>query len=74
MARTYLPSHVPRLVDLWKTDLARVNTRAAESLADPISYPNLFPDVEWALKAEELTRCVARVPPALAGKRSYGGC
>ena len=56
MARTYLPSHVPRLVDLWKKDLARVNPRAADSLADPVSYPNLFPDIDWALKAEELTK------------------
>jgi hypothetical protein len=59
MARTYLPSHVPRLVDLWKKDLARVNPRAADSLADPASYPNLFPDIQWAIKAEEFAKYVS---------------
>ncbi len=38
---------------VWKTDLALQNPRAAESLANPAEYPNLFPDLEDALKAEK---------------------
>jgi len=51
-ARTYAPSHVSRLVKLWKEDLKSVNVRAAESLADPMEYQNLFPDLQLALTAE----------------------
>jgi coatomer subunit beta' len=46
-ARTYLPSAVPRMVTLWKQDLQTINERAAESLADPIQFENLFPDLGW---------------------------
>ena len=35
---------------MWKADLERQNPKAAEALADPDEYPNLFPDLEWALK------------------------
>jgi len=52
-ARTYLPSHISRLVKLWREDLQTVNVKAAESLADPMEYENLFPDLQWALKAEK---------------------
>jgi coatomer subunit beta' len=45
LARTYLPSHVSRIVKLWKLDLKSVNEKAAESLADPLEYANLFPDI-----------------------------
>ncbi|KAH7290702.1 hypothetical protein KP509_30G060200 [Ceratopteris richardii] len=53
MARAYLPSKVSEIVKLWRNDLKKINQKAAESLADPEEYPNLFPDWEWALKAEE---------------------
>jgi len=52
-ARTYLPSHISKLVKLWREDLQKVNAKAAESLADPMEYENLFPDLQWGLKAEE---------------------
>ena len=35
---------------MWKADLKPINSKAAEALADPEKYPNLFPDFEWALK------------------------
>jgi hypothetical protein len=38
------------VLELWKTDLKKVNEKAAEALADPMRYPNLFPDLEYALK------------------------
>ncbi|XP_073394902.1 coatomer subunit beta'-1 isoform X1 [Physcomitrium patens] len=52
MARTYLPSEVSNVVSLWRNDLKKINQRAAESLADPQDYPNLFPDWELACDAE----------------------
>ncbi|KAG6550752.1 hypothetical protein Mapa_007656 [Marchantia paleacea] len=51
-ARTYLPSEVSEVVGLWRNDLKKINQKAAESLADPQEYPNLFPDWQWALDAE----------------------
>jgi coatomer subunit beta' len=50
LARTYMPSMVSSVLQLWKSDLKLVNEKAAEALADPEKYPNLFPDLEWALK------------------------
>lgn len=43
-----------RVLDLWKADLKQINEKAAEALADPAKYPNLFPDLEWALKVESV--------------------
>jgi len=47
------PSHhikSNRVLEIWKTDLKAINEKAAEALADPVKYPNLFPDLNWALK------------------------
>jgi coatomer subunit beta' len=52
MARSYLPSKVPEIIALWKKDLQKVNPKAAESLADPNEYPNLFDDWQIALNVE----------------------
>ncbi|EEE56543.1 coatomer subunit beta'-2 isoform X1 [Oryza sativa Japonica Group] len=52
MSRSYLPSKVPEIVTLWKKDLQKVNPKAAESLADPDEYPNLFEDWQIALNVE----------------------
>jgi coatomer subunit beta' len=52
MSRSYLPSKVPEIVTLWKKDLQKVNPKAAESLADPNEYPNLFEDWQIALNVE----------------------
>jgi len=54
LARTYAPSHVSRIVKVWRKDLEKVNPKAAESLADPMEYENLFPDIKLALQAEQL--------------------
>ena len=54
LARTYMPSKVSEMVSLWRTDLERVSKRAAESLADPTNYANMFPDLALALQAESL--------------------
>ena len=50
LARTYMPSMISPVLKLWKTDLKSINEKAADALADPEKYPNLFHDLEWALK------------------------
>ena len=62
-ARTYRPSRVPELVRLWQDDLRQVNAKAAESLASPEEYPNLFPDWDAALRIDA-KRGGGRVVPA----------
>lgn len=52
-SRTYLPSQVSRVVKLWKESLAKINQKAAESLADPTEYENLFPGLKEAFAAEQ---------------------
>uniref|UniRef100_A0A1D1YCR9 Coatomer subunit beta'-2 n=2 Tax=Anthurium amnicola TaxID=1678845 RepID=A0A1D1YCR9_9ARAE len=52
MARSYLPSKVSEIVEIWRNDLKKVNPKAAESLADPEEYPNLFEDWHIALEVE----------------------
>ena len=42
-----------QVVALWREDLASINAKAAESLADPVQYPNLFPNLDLALHAEQ---------------------
>ncbi|KAK9807397.1 hypothetical protein WJX73_000390 [Symbiochloris irregularis] len=53
-ARTYVPSRISEVVHLWRADLAKINPRAAESLADPAQYANLFPNLDLAVQAEKL--------------------
>merc|ERR1711871_948100 len=53
-ARTYFPSRISSILDLWKKDLSKVNEKAAEALADPEKYSNLFPDLEIALQIEKM--------------------
>lgn len=54
MARTYMPSMISSVLELWKADLKQINEKAADALADPAKYPNLFPDLDWAVKVEEI--------------------
>ncbi|KAG2482992.1 hypothetical protein HYH03_018117 [Edaphochlamys debaryana] len=53
-ARTYMPSAISPSLAKWKADLATINPKAAEALADPAAYPNLFPHLSEALTAEKL--------------------
>lgn len=52
-ARTYLPSHVPRVVKLWKENVISKNEKFAQALADPTEYENLFPNFQDTLLAEQ---------------------
>ncbi|NXX88982.1 COPB2 protein, partial [Centropus bengalensis] len=65
LARTYLPSQVSRVVKLWRENLSKVNQKAAESLADPTEYENLFPGLKEAFVAEEYVKqSLAELRPA----------
>ena len=66
-ARTYAPSRISDIVRLWKQDVRKINPKAAEALADPQEYPNMFEDLELALKAEGFARQrMAHPPPSSA--------
>ncbi|XP_025082597.1 coatomer subunit beta'-like isoform X1 [Pomacea canaliculata] len=52
-ARTYLPSQISRVIGLWRQSLSKVNKKAADSLADPTEYENLFPGLRDIFKAEQ---------------------
>ncbi|KAH8329452.1 hypothetical protein KR074_010914 [Drosophila pseudoananassae] len=52
-ARTYLPSQMSRVVELWREELGKVNEKAGQSLADPAQYTNLFPGLADALRVEQ---------------------
>lgn len=52
-ARTYIPSKISHVVQLWRDELAKVNEKAAQSLADPTQYENLFPGLNETLKGEQ---------------------
>ncbi|PIO34969.1 hypothetical protein AB205_0144280 [Aquarana catesbeiana] len=56
LARTYLPSQVSRVVKLWKESLSKINQKAADSLADPTEYENLFPGLREAFQGEEFLK------------------
>ena len=45
---------VSRIMKLWQADLSKTNKKAAEALADPLEYDNLFPELQLALKAEKV--------------------
>lgn len=45
-----------RVVQLWRENLGSVNNKAANSLADPEEYENLFPGFVEAQKTEQFLR------------------
>ncbi|XP_066139209.1 coatomer subunit beta' [Euwallacea fornicatus] len=53
-ARSYLPDKISEVVDLWKEKLAQTNEKAAQSLADPKQYENLFPGLAEAVAAQKV--------------------
>lgn len=52
-ARTYLPSKISYVVELWRESLSKVSEKAGQSLAGPDQYENLFPQLQDALKTEQ---------------------
>jgi len=61
-ARTYAPSEVPRIVELWREDLARTNPAIAQSLANPEEYPNLFPNFLAGIDAQKIFQPYLNLP------------
>jgi coatomer subunit beta' len=52
--RTYLPSKIEAVVELWKKDLASVSQSASDALACPSKNPDRFPDMEIAMQVEQM--------------------
>lgn len=65
-ARTYIPSKISYVVGLWRSELAKINEKAGQSLADPEQYENLFPDLHKALKTEQFLATQHKTLPAKA--------
>ncbi|KAH7856061.1 hypothetical protein Vadar_032284 [Vaccinium darrowii] len=61
----FMLGKVSEIVAIWRKDLNKVNPKAAESLADPEEYPNLFEDRQVALAVEsEVAETRGLYPPA----------
>jgi len=63
-ARTYVPSQASAVVALWKAQLGESNKKAAESLADPVKYDNLFPGLAESFGAEKFLEKTTKTLPA----------
>ncbi|XP_041479465.1 coatomer subunit beta'-like isoform X1 [Lytechinus variegatus] len=63
-ARTYLPSKISEVVQAWKESLKKVNTKAADALADPTQYENLFTGLKETAQAEEFLKTRRTTIPA----------
>ncbi|KAG0297357.1 hypothetical protein BGZ96_006736 [Linnemannia gamsii] len=63
LARTYVPSAVPRVLQLWKDSLvAAKREKTAQALADPLEYEDMFPDLEYGLLAEQAVKAARETP------------
>ncbi|XP_071946200.1 coatomer subunit beta'-like [Antedon mediterranea] len=65
-ARTYLPNRISEIVQTWKENLAKVNKKAADALADPTDYENLFTGLKEARQVEEFLKTTVTTLPAKA--------
>ncbi|KAJ1921916.1 Coatomer subunit beta' [Mycoemilia scoparia] len=66
-ARAYVPSRVSELVSQWKASLDSLDKQAAaESLADPLANPELFPEYQKALDTEKSQGIsdISKLPPS----------
>jgi coatomer subunit beta' len=67
-ARCYCPSQLSAVVKLWKTDLGAVNQAVADSLADPGTHPDLFPNFDLTIAAEVAFKQKREKAPTAATK------
>ncbi|KAK9723079.1 Coatomer subunit beta' [Basidiobolus ranarum] len=73
-ARSYLPSHVSKIVALWKESLNNANkSKVAESLADPQEHEELFAEFKASLIAEEAAKSKKTSVPSIAYSELKGG-
>eukprot|EP01130_Rhizamoeba_saxonica_P017463 TRINITY_DN8476_c0_g1_i1.p1 TRINITY_DN8476_c0_g1~~TRINITY_DN8476_c0_g1_i1.p1 ORF type:complete len:927 (+),score=232.91 TRINITY_DN8476_c0_g1_i1:281-3061(+) len=70
-AQSYVPSRVNELISIWKSSIARGNVKAAELIADPERFPNLFPDQELLLEVESKMRPIDPTPLELLDSTEY---
>lgn len=63
-ARTYIPSKISDVVKIWRNELAKINEKAGQSLADPEQYENLFPNFNETLKTEQFLSINKNIIPA----------
>lgn len=52
------------MTQLWKQHLAKSNPKAADLIADPAQYPNLFPSLSESLIAEQFVADTVKPRPA----------
>ncbi|KAG0379905.1 hypothetical protein BGX24_011069 [Mortierella sp. AD032] len=63
LARTYVPSAVPRVLQLWKDSLVVAKReKTAQALADPLEYEDMFPDLQYGLLAEQAVKAARETP------------
>ena len=63
--RTYLPSEIARVLGLWREKLKQMNMeRAAQALANPTDYENLFPGLVDTYKTEQYLKQQTTTPLA----------
>jgi coatomer subunit beta' len=66
-----VPSRVSEVIGAWKEKLvAEGQPKAAQSLADPKQYPNLFPEWEDLLKSEQFLASQSGFMPARAASQA----
>ncbi|CAN8072036.1 unnamed protein product [Agarophyton chilense] len=59
-ARTYIPSRMTPIVDMWRTELRKSgNVRIADALADPTAHPHMFPGIEDSFEGEKAAKLMA---------------
>lgn len=59
-------SAIPKVTQLWKESLVALKReKTAQALADPTEYEDMFPDLQYALQAEEAIK-VSRAQPVPA--------
>lgn len=52
-ARSYMPSRMPEVLKLWRDSMSTgTNKKIGQSLADPMQYENLFPELQESLELE----------------------
>ena len=69
--RTYLPSQTSRIVGLWREKLKQMNMeRAAQALANPTDYENLFSGLVDTYKTEQYLKQQTK-PQAAQGYQTY---
>ncbi|OAF65695.1 hypothetical protein A3Q56_06595, partial [Intoshia linei] len=61
-ARTYAPSRIVFVTNLWKKYIDKSDAKLAKSIATPDKYPNLFPEYQNDLMVEQFQRIQLESP------------